>query len=127
MKNCCVPVPTEQKKLLKVMTCLHKKYVSGKIPYTDAYFMDPSSAGYTLMITELKSIQTLLNGYLDANNIFDVSGTNVANINLWTATAEGIVAYDSDGTLLTNTFSNAMANAIYVNSVINNVGVLKTV
>jgi hypothetical protein len=129
MKNCCVPVPTEQKKLLKVLTCLYENYIQNQTPATDAYFANPTAAGYTAMNNELNAINTIINLYLDTNKIFvDGSGNNVAQVNLWDAVAQGMVHYNSALTNAgSNTFANAIANTITVNNVISNVGVLKTV
>ena len=127
MKNCCVPVPTEQKRLLKVLTCLYENYVLNQTPSTDAYFANPTSVGYTAMKQELDAINTLINNYLTTNKVFvDISGNNVAEVDLWSAVAQGMVHYNSD-VGASNTFTNAINNQISVNGVISNVGVLKTV
>lgn len=128
MKNCCVPVPTEQKKLLKVITCLYENYILNNTPSTDAYFANPTSVGYTAMYTELNALNDLINNYLQTNKYFvDASGNNVAVVNLWSAAAEGMVQYSAEAQTNTNSFVNAIANTITVNGVINNVGVLKPV
>lgn len=128
MKNCCVPVPAEQKKILKVLTCLYENYIQNQTPATDAYFANPTAAGYTAMNNELNALNTIINLYIDTNKIFvDTSGNNVAQVNLWDAVAQGMVHYNSAVPATTNTFTNAIANAINVNDVITNVGVLKTV
>jgi len=127
MKNCCVPVPAEQKKLLKVLTCLYENYIQNQTPATDAYFANPTAAGYADMQTELDSINTIINIYIDTNKIFvDGSGNNVAQVNLWDAVAQGVVHYNS-ALAGANTFTNAITNQININGVISNVGVLKTV
>lgn len=129
MKNCCVPVPPEQKKILKVLTCLYENYIQNQTPATDAYFANPTAAGYTDMKTELDAINTIINLYLETNKIFvDVDGNNVAQVNLWDAVAQGMVHYNSALTDIgVNNFTNAIGNLINVNNVIFNVGVLKTV
>lgn len=127
MKNCCVHVPCEQKKILKVLTCLYENYIKNQTPATDAYFANPTSAGYTDMNSELNAINTIINLYLETNKIFvDVSGNNVAQVNLWDAVAQGTVHYNS-ALHDDNTFTNAIENVININGVISNVGVLKTV
>lgn len=124
-QNCCVP--TEQKTLLKVLTCLYEQYVHNQTPATDAYFANPTLAGYADMKDELDSITTLINIYLDTNKTFvDASGNTVARVDLWDAVAQGMVHYNS-ATDASNTFDKAIANLINVNNVIINVGVLKTV
>ena len=126
--NCSVPVPCEQKKLLKVLTCLYEQYVINQTPSTDAYFANPTSAGYDAMSQELNAINTLVNGYLDANLIFvDASGTNVAQVDLWASVAQGNLHFNSQLQDAQNTLSNALQNNIFVNEVIYNTGVLKTV
>lgn len=128
MKNCCVPVPTEQKRLLKVLTCLYENYVLNQTPSTDAYFANPTQDGYDAMKEELDAINVLINNYLNTNKVFvDASGNNVANVDLWSAVAQGMVHYNSVSGPFANTFTNAIANQIKVNTVISNVGVLKTV
>ena len=127
MKNCCAPVPTEQKKLLKVLTCLYENYVLNQTPSTDAYFANPTEDGYDAMTQELDCINTLINNYINTNKIFvDISGVNYAQVNLWTAVSQGMVAYNSESGD-SNTFADAVANSITINGVISNVGVLKTV
>ena len=125
-KNCSVPVPCEQKRLLKVLTCLYENYVLNQTPSTDAYFANPTSAGYDAMDEELTAINTLINNYLNTNKVFvDISGNNVAQVDLWSAVAQGMVHFNTAAD--NNTFDNAINNAINVNGVISNVGVLKTV
>lgn len=127
MKNCTVPVPCEQKKILKVLTCLYENYIQNQTPATDTYFTNPTAAGYDAMSTELNAINTIINLYLETNKIFvDVSGANVARVDLWDAVAQGMVHYNS-ALDSSNTFPEAIANVITVNGVISNVGVLKTV
>jgi hypothetical protein len=124
-KNCSVPVPTQQKRLLKVITCLYENYVLNQTPSTDAYFTNPTEDAYNAMDQELNAINTLINNYIETNKVFvDMSGNNVAQVELWSAVAQGMVAYNTAGD---NTFANAIANTITVNNVISNVGVLKTV
>jgi len=127
MKNCCVSIPTEQKRLLKVLTCLYENYVLNQTPSTDAYFANPTANAYTAMVSELNAINILINNYLNANKVFvDASGNNVAEVNIWSAVAQGMVHYNSKaGTL--NTFADAIGNLIRIDGVISNVGVLKTV
>lgn len=128
MKNCCVSVPAEQKKILKVLTCLYENYVHNKTPSTDAYFTNPTEAGYNDMNSELNAINTIINLYLETNgNFVDVSGNNIARVDLWDAVSQGMVHYNSALDVSGNTFANAIANEINVNDVISNVGVLKTV
>ena len=128
-QTCCsVPVPAEQKSLLKVLTCFYEQYVKNQTPATDDYFTNPTAARYTEMKKELDAITTLINVYLDTNKIFvDASGNNVARVDLWDAVAQGMVHYNSALADAVNNFSNAIANDINVNNVISNVGVLKTV
>lgn len=127
MKNCIVPVPCEQKKLLKVLTCLYENYIKNQTPATDAYFANPTAAGYDNMKDELDAINTIINLYLETNKFFvDTSGSNVAQVDLWDAVAQGMVHYNSNSSA-DNTFTNAIENTINVNGVISNVGVLKTV
>lgn len=127
--NCSISVPCEQKKLLKVLTCLYEQYVLNQTPSTDAYFANPTQLGYNAMIQELNAINTLVNGYLDANLIFvDISGNNVARVDLWASVAQGNLHFNSQLTpLAQNTFEGALQNNIFVNEVISNTGVLKTV
>ncbi len=131
-KNCCTPVPSEQKKLLKVLTCLFDNYIANKTPSTVAYFANPSgdvngSDTYDPMVQELDAIVTLINNYLNANGLlFDGSAIPVANI--WVATAEGKVAFNSDAS--NNTFVNAISPfplGIQVNGVYSEVSGFKTV
>ena len=125
-KNCCVPVPTEQKRLLKVLTCLYENYVLNQTPSTDAYFANPTSDGYDAMEEELNAINTLINNYLNTNKVFvDISGNNVAQVDLWSAVAQGMVHFNTAAG--NNSFVEANLNEINVNNVISNVGVLKTV
>ena len=127
-QNCSIPVPAEQKTLLKVLTCFYEQYVKNQTPATDDYFTNPTLARYTEMKKELDAITTLINVYLDTNKIFvDASGNNVARVDLWDAVAQGMVHYNSALADTVNNFSNAIANGINVNDVISNVGVLKTV
>ena len=126
-QNCSIPVPAEQKTLLKVLTCLYEQYVQNQTPATDAYFANPTAARYTEMKKELDAITTLINVYLDTNKIFvNAAGMNIARVDLWDAVAQGMVHYNS-ATNADNSFTNAIANDINVNNVISNVGVLKTV
>lgn len=129
MKNCSIPVPTKQKKLLKVLTCLYENNVLNQTPSTDTYFTNPTTQTYAAMEVELGAINTLINNYLTTNKIFvDVSGNPLTvEANLWSATAQGVVAYNSALDASGNTFENAVANLININDVISNVGVLKTV
>jgi len=125
-KNCSVPIPCEQKRLLKVLTCLYENYVLNQTPSTNAYVANPTSTGYDSMKQELDAINTLINNYLNTNKVFvDISGNNVAELDLWSAVAQGMVHYNSAAE--NNTFANAIDNEITVNGVISNVGVLKTV
>lgn len=125
-KNCCVPVPTQQKRLLKVLTCLYENYVLNQTPSTDAYLANPTFEGYSAMTVELNAINTLINNYLETNKVFvDISGNNIAHVDIWSAVAQGMVTYNS--AVDNNTFENAVENLITVNDVITNVGVLKTV
>lgn len=125
-KNCCVPVPAEQKTLLKVLTCLYEQYVKNQTPATDAYFTNPTADGYNAMKEELDAITSLINIYLDTNKTFvDASGNPAAQVDLWSSVAQGMVHYNS--ALAVNNFANAIANTLNVNDVISNVGVLKTV
>ena len=129
MKNCSTPIPPEQKRLLKVLSCYFNGYVC-QTPSTDEYFVNPTSDGYDAMIGELNSIATLIQNNIETlKPILDASGsgdeTNL-EVNIWTANAQGIVQYsfnDASG----NTFDNAVANLIYINDTIYNVGVLKQV
>jgi len=126
-QNCNVPAPCEQKTLLKLLTCLYEQYVRNQTPATDAYFANPTSAGYTSMKDELDSITKLINIYLDTNKIFvDASGNNAAQVDLWDAVAQGMVHYNS-ALNDANTFEAAFTNVLKINDVISNVGVLKTV
>jgi hypothetical protein len=135
MKNCCAPVPTEQKQLLKVLTCLYENYVKNRTPSTDSYFANPTEEGYASMKTELDAIYVLINNYLMTNNTFvDASGNPIITLDgesgvyLWTANAQGVAAYVSDNTDGSgNTFDAANANTIFIDPNINNVGVLKPV
>jgi len=102
-KKCCVPVPDEQKKILKVLTCLYENYVAGKTTSTSAYFANPDGDLYDLMKTELDAMVALMNNYLTTNSTI-LPADSVVNI--WTATAEGKVAYNSSET--NNTFANAV-------------------
>lgn len=126
-QNCCVPVPAEQKTILKVLTCLYEQYVQNQTPATDAYFANPTSDGYDAMKDELDAITALINIYLATNKTFvDASGNPAAQVDLWSAVAQGMVHYNSAlGT--SNIFDDAIANTLNVNDVISNVGVLKTV
>lgn len=125
--KCSVPVPCEQKDILKVLTCLYEQYVLNQTPSTDAYFTNPTSNGYTFMVEELDAITILINNYLQTNKILvNAEGNNIARVDLWSAVAQGMIAYNSDG-VSANTFTNAIDNNIAVNNVITNVGVLKTV
>jgi hypothetical protein len=128
-QTCCsVPVPTEQKDLLKVLTCLYEQYVHNQTPATDDYFTNPTQAKYAAMKAELDAITVLINVYLDSNKTFvDSSGNNVARVDLWDAVAQGMVHYNSALADAVNNFPNAIANNLNVNDVISNVGVLKTV
>jgi hypothetical protein len=123
MKNCCVPTPTEQKKLLKVLTCLYENYILNQTPATDSYFANPTSENYINMVSELNAIKTIINIYISTNKLFCVS---YVNVELWSAVAQGMVQYNS-AIGNDNTFNDAIANNIKVNQVISNVGVLKTV
>jgi len=124
-KNCSVPVPTEQKKLLKVLTCLYENYVLNQTPSTDTYFANPTVDAYVAMKQELDAINTLINNYINTNKVFvDVSGNNLAQVDLWSAVAQGMIHYNAS---VNNTFSAAVSNSILLNGVISNVGVLKTV
>lgn len=130
-KNCCVPVPSEQKKLLKVITCLYENYVLNQTSSTDAYLANPSDVSpnskYAAMQSELNAINTLINNYLVTNKVFvDISGNNVAQVDLWASVSQGMVHFNTalgDG----NSYANAIANNLTINGVISNVGVLKTV
>ncbi len=127
MKNCCVPIPTEQKKLLKVVTCLYEIYVLNQTPSTDAYFANPTSSNYDSMKTELTAINTLINNYLETNKTFvDISGNNIATVDLWATNALGVVAYNNDSGA-TNTYANAISASITLNGVLRQVGGLKPV
>lgn len=132
MKNCANSIPCEQKKLLKVLTCLYKKYILNQTPATDAYFANPTegdkNAGYEAMRIELTSISNIINLCLETTKIFaDTSGNNIAKVDLYTAVAQGMVHFNTALPDVDNTFANAIANVINVNGVIYNVGVLKTV
>lgn len=125
-KKCCIPVPSEQKRLLKVLTCLYENYVLNQTPSTDAYLVNPTSDGYASMEEELNAISTLINNYLNTNKVFvDISGNNIAQVDLWASVAQGMVHYNS--AVDNNSFVNAIENMIYINGTISNVGVLKTV
>ncbi len=117
-KNCSVPVPEDQKKVLKVLTCLFDNYVVSKTLSTTAYFANPTPANYLDMAEELGAIRILLNNYLNANGIL-FNGENVAVPNIWAAAAEGNIAFNSNNE--TNTSGDAVTNAY------GNVGGLKTV
>jgi hypothetical protein len=132
MKNCSNPTPCEQKKLLKVLTCLYKKYILNQTPATNAYFANPiegdATSGYEAMRIELNSINNIINLYLETNKVFvDSSGNNIAQVDLYTAVAQGMVHFNTALDSSSNTFANAIDNSINVNGVISNVGVLKTV
>ena len=128
MKNCCVPVPNEQKKLLKVLTCLYENYIKNLTPSTDTYFSNPNTTTYAAMAVELSAINTLINSNLIANKIFvDASGNNVVVANIWTSNAEGILQYNTEVTAETNAFENAYSGAIPLNTNIHDTGVLKPV
>ena len=127
MKNCTVSVPCEQKKILKILTCLYENYIKNQTPATDTYFANPTADGYAAMKSELNAINTIINIYIETNKIFvDVDGNNVARVDLWDAVAQGMVHYNSALTD-NNTFAAANDNTLKVNTVISNVGVLKTV
>ncbi len=117
-KNCSVPVPEDQKKVLKVLTCLFDNYVVSKTLSTTAYFANPTPANYLDMAEELGAIRILLNNYLNANGVL-FNGENVAVANIWVATAEGNIAFNTNNE--SNTFADAVTNAY------GNVGGLKTV
>lgn len=127
MKNCCAPVPCEQKKLLKLITCLYENYVLNQTPSTDAYFLNPTSNGYDSMIEELNAISTLVNNYLNTEKIFvNSDNENIASFGLWSANALSLVAYDSYD-VSGNTFINAVNGDINMDGNINHVGILKPV
>lgn len=129
MKKFSDPVSSKQKTLLKVLTCLYENYILNQTPATDVYFLNPTSDNYEKMKSELDAIRTILNLYLGSNEVFkDASGNVVqANVELWSAVAQGMVHYNSATNTENNTFENAVANNVTVNDVISNVGVLKTV
>ncbi len=128
-KNCRVPIPSDQKKVLKVLTCLFENYIVNKTPSTIVYLSNPvdDSSGntYDPMVEELNAIVTLINNYLETNGVlFD--GDNVAIANIWVSDAQGQIQYFSDD-VSGNTFTNAFNNEIYLSGNLNNVGVLKPV
>jgi hypothetical protein len=126
-KNSKNPVPAEQKKLLKVLTCLYKNYILDQTPATVAYLANPTEEGYQLMLNELNAINVLVNNYFEVNGLLtDASENNIASADIWTSSAQGVVQYFSNEDASANTFKNALDNAINIGP-INNVGVLKTV
>lgn len=127
MKKCCNSLPKQQKKLLKVLTCLYETYVLNQTPSTVAYLTNPTEDGYDLMKIELDAITTLINNYLTVNKIFiNGLGETYGFVNIWTSTAMALVAYNNNSND-ENTFLNAITNVINVNQVINNVGTTKPV
>jgi hypothetical protein len=128
MKNCSTPVSCHQKKLLKVLTCLYENYIYNNTPSTDAYYLNPTLEGYALMKIELDALNSLINNYLETNKIIvdaETKEINIAKVHLWSSVAQGMVHYNNLN--LSNNFGNAINNTISINSVINNVGILKTV
>ena len=126
MKNCTVPAPSEQKRLLKVLSCYFNGYVS-QTPSTDEYFANPTSAGYQSMYDELNAIAALVQNNIETLKPI-VNCDDITNLvaNIWTANAQGEVQYSSN-LLGANTFPAANDNSLKINTNISNVGVLKQV
>lgn len=108
----------KQKLLIKVLTCLWTQYVSNRTGASKTFFSFPSSEHYDSMTKELNALGTLLNNN-DAIKSLDIEDGTSAFVNIFSAFANGVVAYNyandvnttSDG-LTANTYQNALTGDI---------------
>lgn len=107
-KNSCeiACIPSCQKKLLKVVSCVWKNQIVERTPNTDTYFANPTSENFTAMQTELNSISSLIQNLpeikaLDANPVVNIIASN----------AQGVIAFNQALPAAANTFANAAAGS----------------
>lgn len=93
--NDCNLVSDDQKKLLKIVTCMYKQYVACKIPNTKTFLANPGATGaQASAIAELDALSDLLATYPVLNTI-NPDGVDPATVRLIVTYADGKVFYDS--------------------------------
>ncbi len=94
MSNCSAPITKNQKKLLKILTCLFNQYVFCHTPATKTFMADPSDTSLIPnMAIELNGIIGSINASQYFKSLFTVNVPAFARIIVYNA--DGVLVFDS--------------------------------
>lgn len=94
MSNCSAPISKNQKKLLKILTCLFNQYVFCHTPATKSFMADPSNLSLASnMATELNGILGSINASPYFKSLSTVNVLAFARIVVYGA--DGVLSFDS--------------------------------
>lgn len=95
MPNCTAPISKNQKKLLKIITCLFNQYIVCHTPATKAFMADPSNV--SLLNNMNVELTGLLGSIYASNYIKCLSTVNIpVHARIVVYGADGKLTYDSD-------------------------------